>query len=146
MMLGRDMPDSPVVDGQVLALHRLADEVEDGLDGDAARDFARVVAAHAVGQHQQADVGVEGDGVLVVLAYLAGVGQADEAKLGAQAQMPRPATDADHNLDYEMIVTTTIRPCLPLTARSAAAYASIARRTVRAGVHKPATDRSGRAS
>ena len=59
--------------------------LSDGLDGDAARDFARVVAAHAVGQHQQPDVRVEGDRVLVVLANFAGVRQPDAAELGAQA-------------------------------------------------------------
>ena len=59
----------------------LAHQVHDGLDGDAAGDLAGVVAAHAIGQHQQADVGIDGDRVLVVLADLAGVGQANAAQL-----------------------------------------------------------------
>ena len=69
----------------ILALHVLAHEVDDGLHGDAAGDLAGVVAAHAVGQHQQPDVRVDGDRVLVVLADLAGVGQSDEAQLVSQA-------------------------------------------------------------
>ena len=59
------------------------DQVGDGLDGDAAGDFAGVVAAHAIGQHEQADVGIDADGVLVVLADAAGVGQPDRADLAA---------------------------------------------------------------
>ena len=36
--------------GSELLEHALADDV----DGDAARDFARAVAAHAIGKHRQA--------------------------------------------------------------------------------------------
>src|SRR5205823_14340604 len=66
---------------KVFALHVLAHQVDDGLHGDAARDFAGVVAAHAVGEHQQPDVRINGNGVLVVLADLAGVGEPDETQL-----------------------------------------------------------------
>ncbi len=78
--------------GEVFALHLLADQVEHGLHGDAARDFARVVAAHAVGEHQQADVAIGGDRVLVVLADFAGVRHPDAADLRAQRhpRSPRP--------------------------------------------------------
>ena len=62
----------------------LAHQVGDGLDRDTARDFAGVVAAHAVGQHVQADVGIERNRVFVVLAHLAGVGQADRQDAIAQ--------------------------------------------------------------
>src|SRR5437762_2193428 len=70
---------------QVLTLDVLAHQVDDRLDGDAARDFAGVVAAHAVGQHHQSNVGIDRNRVLVVLADLAGVGEAHEAQLVAQA-------------------------------------------------------------
>ena len=85
MMLGAGQPGLAVVHAQVLALDLLAHQVDDGLHGDAAGDLAGVVAAHAIGQHEQADVGIDGNGVLVVLADLAGVGQADEAQLVSQA-------------------------------------------------------------
>ena len=71
--------------GQVLQLDRLADQVGDGLHGDAAGDFAGVVAAHAVGKHNEAHVAVVGDGVLVVLANPARVAQADTEQLAFQA-------------------------------------------------------------
>ena len=64
-------------------LDRFLDQAHHRLDGDAARDFAGVVAAHAVGQHEQADVGVDADRVLVVLADAAHVGEADRADLAA---------------------------------------------------------------
>ena len=51
----------------------LGDEIDDRLDRDAARDLARVVAAHAVGEHPQADFGLRADRVLVVIANLADV-------------------------------------------------------------------------
>ena len=82
---GRDMPVSGSASVQVLALDGFAYQVDDGLDGDAAGHFAGVVAAHAVGQHDQAQFAVEGDRVLVVLADAAGVGQADALQLPFQA-------------------------------------------------------------
>ncbi len=45
----------------------------DGLDGDARRDFARDMAAHAVGHHEQADVGTGAVTVFVTAAAKAGV-------------------------------------------------------------------------
>ncbi len=74
----------PIEDRQVLALHLLADQIEHRLHGDAARDLASVVATHAIGEHQQADVAVGGDGVLVVLTDFAGVRHPDAADLRAQ--------------------------------------------------------------
>jgi len=62
----------------------LAHQVDDGLDGDAARDFAGVVAAHAVGEHQQPNVRINGNGVLVVFADLASVAEPDETQLVSQ--------------------------------------------------------------
>ena len=85
MMVGRDKPGFAVLHVHVLALDLLADEVDDGLDGDAAGDLAGVVAAHAIGQYQQTDVGIERNGVLVVLADFAGVGQSNETQLAFQA-------------------------------------------------------------
>ncbi len=46
------------------------------VDRDAARDLARVVAAHAVGEHRDAGFAVHEDGVLVVRADHARMGQA----------------------------------------------------------------------
>ena len=63
-----------------------ADQVDDGLDGDAAGDLAGVVAAHAIGEHQQPHVAIGGNGVFVVLADPAGVGLADERELAFQAR------------------------------------------------------------
>src|SRR6478672_3188669 len=81
-----------VRDRQVLALHVFAHEVDDGLHGNAAGDLARIIAAHAVGQHQKADVRIDGDGVLVVLADLTGIGQTNEAQFVAQRHAStRPA-------------------------------------------------------
>ena len=56
---------------------RLRNQLAGCLDGDLGGDLAGVVAAHAVGEHEQADIGIEGNGVLVVLAHLACVRQAD---------------------------------------------------------------------
>ena len=123
MMLGRDSPDSRSAIARSSRSHVLAHQVDDGLDGDAAGDLAGVVAAHAVGQHQQADVRIEGDRVLVVLADLAGVGQADEAQLVSQAHA---LPEAAHCVPNVMRVTfpSPIKP----------AYASIACRAVRAAL------------
>ena len=87
-MLGRAMPVSGSGRAHVLVLDRLLDQAHHGLDGDAARDFAGVVAAHAVGQHEQADVGVDADRVLVVLAHAADVGQPDERILPRTSSLP----------------------------------------------------------
>ena len=83
-----------IVDAQVLALDRIAHQADDGLDGDAAGDLAGVIAAHAVGQHQQADVGIVGDGVFVVIANPTGVGLAHTTQLPLEAQ---PASCARHD-------------------------------------------------
>ena len=75
----------------VLVLDRFLHQAHDGLDGDAARDLAGVVAAHAVGQHEQADVGIDADRVFVVLAHAADVAQPYGADLAAHlACPPRP--------------------------------------------------------
>ena len=55
-----------------LGQHAVADDV----DRDAARDLARVVAAHAVGEHGDARVAVDEDRVLVVRAHHPRMGQA----------------------------------------------------------------------
>src|ERR1700753_1857356 len=52
----------------------------DALRGQAARHFARVVAAHAVGQHRDAPGFVERHGVFVVAACSAGISNAEELK------------------------------------------------------------------
>ena len=67
----------------VLVFDGLLDQAHDGLDGDAAGDLAGVVAAHAVGEHEQADVGIDADRVLVVLAHPADVAQAHRTDLAA---------------------------------------------------------------
>src|SRR5580698_706570 len=69
---------------QVLALDGFAHQVDDGFHGNATGHFAGVVATHAIGEHQQSDVRVEGDRVLVVLPDLAGVGLTDEPQLAVQ--------------------------------------------------------------
>jgi len=69
---------------QVFAGHRLAHQVHDGLHGNAARHLARVVSTHAVGKHDEADVAVEGDRVLVVFAHPARIGMADALQLAFQ--------------------------------------------------------------
>ena len=43
------------------------------LDGETARQIAGVVAAHAVGHDQKADLGVDTDRIFVALAHLADV-------------------------------------------------------------------------
>ena len=54
-----------------------------GLDRDAASDLAGVVATHAVGQHEQPDVGIDADGVFVVLAHTTDVAQPDGTDLAS---------------------------------------------------------------
>jgi hypothetical protein len=51
--------------------------LNDRLHGDAAGHFAGVIAAHAVGEHDEAQVAVHSDHVLVVLSNSAGIGLAD---------------------------------------------------------------------
>jgi hypothetical protein len=77
MMLGRCRPRRLVGAVELLGDVRLAHEVRDRLDRDPARHLSGVVAAHAVREHEEADVSVERDRVLVVLAHLARVGQPD---------------------------------------------------------------------
>ena len=74
-----------IVHAPVLALDGLAHQADDGLDRDAAGDLAGVVAAHAVGQHQQADLRIVGNAVLVVIAHPSGIGQADTTQLALEA-------------------------------------------------------------
>ena len=50
-MEGRVKPGAAIERAQVLARQAFAHQVGDGLDGDAAGDFAGVVAAHAIGEH-----------------------------------------------------------------------------------------------
>ena len=57
--------------------------IRDDVDGDAARDLAGVVAAHAVGEHGDASRAVDVDGVLVVRAHHAWVRQAGDVERGA---------------------------------------------------------------
>ena len=59
--------------GAFLGLAGLRHEIDDRLYGDAARDLARVVAAHAVREHPQADFRLRADRVLVVIPNLADV-------------------------------------------------------------------------
>ena len=49
--------------------------VGDHVDGDAARDFAGVVAAHAVGEHGDARLGIDEHGVFVMRTNHAGMRQ-----------------------------------------------------------------------
>ena len=70
---------------QILALDGIAHQADDGLDGNAAGDLTGIVATHAIGEHQQADVRIVRYGVLVVLADLAGIGLAHEAQLALEA-------------------------------------------------------------
>ena len=75
------------IDGaEVLARQAFADQVGDGLDGDAAGDFAGVIAAHAIGKHQEPHVRIGGNGVFVVFADTPGVGLADERELAFQTR------------------------------------------------------------
>ena len=83
-MLGRLRPVSWSVDREVLLLDRFLDQAHHRAHRDAARDFTGVVAAHAVGEHEEADVGVDADRVLVVLAHATGIGHADAAQLALE--------------------------------------------------------------
>ena len=67
----RDVDLRQLAAGAQLRQHAVADDV----DRDAARDLAGVVAAHAVGEHRDAGVGVDEDRVLVVRADHPRVGQ-----------------------------------------------------------------------
>ena len=73
-MPGRVRPVAPIADRQVFALDSLLDQAHHRAHGDAARHFAGLVAAHAVGQHDEPDVGVGAEGVLVVLADTTRIG------------------------------------------------------------------------
>jgi len=66
---------------KILALQGLLDQVDDRLHRDAAGHLAGVVAAHAVGQHEQSEVLIQGDRILVMFSYAAGVGQAYKPQL-----------------------------------------------------------------
>src|ERR1700685_719209 len=74
-----------VADTQVLAHECVADQIDNGLHGDAARDLAGVIAAHAVGEHEQANIGFTADHVLVVFADLAGIRERDAGDFPLQA-------------------------------------------------------------
>jgi hypothetical protein len=50
-----------------------------GAHGDGARDLARRVAAHAVGDDEERELLVDEEVVLVVVADLADVGRSEEA-------------------------------------------------------------------
>ena len=78
------------MDAEVFAREAFAHQVDDGLDGDAARDFAGVVAAHAVGKHQKPDVHIGCDGVFVVFADTSGIGLPDERELAFEAHRHSP--------------------------------------------------------
>src|SRR5262249_43389486 len=84
-----------VLDREILALDRFLEQTHHGTHRDAARDFAGLVAAHAVGQHDETDVRVGAERVLVVLADAAGVGHSDAAQLALEVHhggAPRPGT------------------------------------------------------
>ncbi len=85
MMAGARQAGARIGHRKVLQLQRLAHQVGHGLHGDAAGDFAGVVAAHAVGEHDEAQVAVVGDRVLVVLADPARVAQADAEQFAFEA-------------------------------------------------------------
>ena len=69
------------------ALRRIGDEGLDGIDGLARRDFAGDVAAHAVGDDEQADVGP-----LAVAVFVAGPAQTFVRRNGpAERQRTRGA-------------------------------------------------------
>ena len=56
-----------------LVLDAVAHHLDGRLHGDPARDFARVVAAHAVRQDEQAAGNIVPERIFVVLAYSTGV-------------------------------------------------------------------------
>ena len=123
-----------VVDAQVLALDGIAHQADDGLDGDAAGDLAGVIAAHTVGQHQQPDVGIVGDGVLVVIANPTGVGQAHTTQLPLEAQ---PASCARHDgVSYKTLnrVTLMIRTSVSPKQQPARAAAAVTAREHREAI------------
>jgi hypothetical protein len=70
-------------------LQPLAELALDALRGHAARHFARVVAAHAVGQHRDAPGFVERHGVFVIAACAAGISNAEELKDHEDGRMRR---------------------------------------------------------
>ena len=84
MMLGRHETRVLVRALQILASHGFAHQVDDGLDRNAAGNLTSVVAAHAVGEHEQTNIGIDGDGVLVVLADLPGIAHRHAAQLALQ--------------------------------------------------------------
>ncbi len=56
-----------------LAIRTLDGEVGDNLHRDSACHLARIVTAHAVGQHHQPDIGIGSDSVFVMVPYFAGI-------------------------------------------------------------------------
>jgi len=63
----------------------LGDELQNRLDGNAAGDFTGVIAAHAVGQHEQAGIAIGADRVFVMVADSADIGQFDTGEFVRQA-------------------------------------------------------------
>ena len=57
------------------------------MHGNAARNFARVVAAHAVGQYHEADLRIGADGVFVVITNTAGIRHLSEVYFSLQAHL-----------------------------------------------------------
>src|SRR5215469_16849482 len=77
---------------QILALDVLAHQIDDRLHGDATCYLTGVVAPHAVSEHEQANVRIYGNRVLIVFADLTGIREPDEAQLVSQAHAPCTAS------------------------------------------------------
>ena len=73
------MVDAIAIDQVAVVVHRVADLV----DRDRRRDLAGRVAAHAVGDHEQPELLVDEEVVLVVVALPTDVGRRGERKLHA---------------------------------------------------------------
>ena len=91
MILGRDRLDSLSATDRSLPLHVFAHQIDDRLHGDATCYLTGVVATHAVSEHEQANIRIYRNGVLIVFADLAGIREPNEAQLVSRKLMLRPA-------------------------------------------------------
>src|SRR5215469_3673197 len=102
---------------QVLALDVLAHQIDDRLHGDATCYLTGVVAPHAVSEHEQANVRIYRNRVLIVFADLTGIREPDEAELCSQAHAA-PCTARGPKTVFRVTFPSPIEP----------PYASIAAR------------------
>ena len=61
----------------------------DDLHGNAAGNFAGVVAAHAIGKHHEADVAIGANRILIVLTNTTGIGQFGKIYFSTQTHLYR---------------------------------------------------------